>query len=209
MRRAKKRKGYVVGIDEAGRGPLAGPVSVAAIAIREDFYAPLMRDFKKVRDSKQLSENLREEWLVKIKKYKKGIILHSVSLVGNTFIDERGIVKAVSTALSRSLKKLDVPAHKCRVLLDGSLTAPKEFLNQKTIIRGDETERIIAMASIVAKVHRDRHMKRKGKEFPKYGFDVHKGYGTENHIRKIKKHGLSLIHRRSFLKGLKIQKRVV
>ena len=192
----------VVGIDEVGRGPLAGPVSVAAVAIEKRFYEEILGEFKDLKDSKKTSANLREKWLKKIDKFPKSIF-YSVSLVGNIAIDKKGIVRAIEISLSRSLGKLDLKPDKCEVLLDGSLRAPKKFKNQKTIIRGDEKEKIIAMASIVAKVYRDKHMKRQSKIFPLYGFEKHKGYGTKEHIKKIKKYGASDIHRLSFLNNLK------
>jgi len=192
----------VVGIDEVGRGPLAGPVSVAAVAIEKRFYEEILGEFKDLKDSKKTSANLREKWLKKIDKFPKSIF-YSVSLVGNIAIDKKGIVRAIEISLSRSLKKLDLKPDKCEVLLDGSLKAPKKFKNQKTIIRGDEKEKIIAMASIVAKVYRDKHMKYQAGLFPLYGFEKHKGYGTKEHIKKIKKYGASDIHRLSFLNNLK------
>ncbi len=193
---------YVIGIDEVGRGPLAGPVCVAAVAIEKRFYKSTLKKFKGLKDSKKTSENLREECFKKIDGLSKSI-LYSVSLVGNGVIDKKGIVWAIETALSRSLHKLSLQPMKCEVLLDGSLKAPIEFKNQKTIIRGDEKEKIIAMASIVAKVCRDNYMKRQSKIFPLYEFEKHKGYGTKKHIEKIKKYGVSDIHRLSFLKNLK------
>ena len=192
----------VVGIDEVGRGPLAGPVSVAAVAIEKRFYEEILGEFKDLKDSKKTSANLREKWLKKIDKFPKSIF-YSVSLVGNIAIDKKGIVRAIEISLSRSLGKLDLKPDKCEVLLDGSLKAPKKFKNQKTIIRGDEKEKIIAMASIVAKVYRDKHMKYQAGLFPLYGFEKHKGYGTKEHIKKIKKYGASDIHRLSFLNNLK------
>lgn len=198
MKRAKR---YVIGIDEAGRGPLAGPVSVAAVCIKEESYTRIIREFKEVRDSKQLSASQREEWFLKIQE-SNGRMFYAVSLVGNRTIDKRGIVKAIGLALSRSLQKLSVDPNRAMVLLDGSLKASSIFKNQKTIIGGDSKVKIISLASVVAKVHRDRHMKKKAKEYPQYGFEVHKGYGTRVHIEAIKKHGLSEMHRRSFLKNL-------
>lgn len=193
---------YVVGIDEVGRGPLAGPVCVAAVVIEKRFYKSTLKKFKGLKDSKKTSEKLRGECLKKIDGLPK-LILYSVSLVGNSAIDKKGITRAIEVALARSIYKLSIQPMKCAVLLDGSLKAPKEFKNQKTIIRGDEKEKIIALASIIAKVHRDTYMKRQAKIFPLYGFEKHKGYGTKEHIKKIKKYGLSDIHRRSFLKNLK------
>lgn len=193
---------YIIGIDEVGRGPLAGPVCVAAVAIEKRFYKSTLKKFKSLKDSKKTSEKAREAVFKKIDGLSK-LIFCSVSFVSNSVIDKKGIVWAIKTALSRSIYKLSLQPAECEVLLDGSLKAPKEFKNQKTIIRGDEKEKIIAMASIIAKVSRDNHMKRQAKIFPLYGFEKHKGYGTKEHIKKIRKHGLSDIHRLSFLKNLK------
>ena len=165
---------YIVGIDEVGRGPLAGPVCVAAVAIEKRLYKDTFRKFKGLKDSKKTSASLREEWLKKIDKFPKSIF-YSVSMVGSSVIDKKGIVRAIEMSLSHSLSRLSLQPDKCLVLLDGSLKAPKEFKNQRTIIRGDEKEKIIAMASIVAKVCRDNYMKRQSKMFPLYGFEKHKG----------------------------------
>ncbi len=192
---------YIVGIDEAGRGPLAGPVSVAAVAIPIRQYHVLVRYFSDAKDSKKLSPKQRESLMMKIKKRSRSLSF-SVSLVGNALIDRRGIVWAIRTAIKRCLIKLNVPPDGSRVLLDGSLKAPEKFSDQKTIIRGDDTVKIISLASIVAKVHRDRHIMRMAKRFPEYGFEIHKGYGTRHHLKMLRKHGPSAIHRRSFLTHL-------
>jgi ribonuclease HII len=104
----------------------------------------------------------------------------------------------------KKLEKLGVTAHRSKVLLDGSLKAPRRYVNQKTIIRGDDIEPVISLASICAKVLRDRKMTRLAKKYPRYGFEVHKGYGTKAHYKAIKKHGFSQEHRRSFLKVVKV-----
>ncbi|MEK7531604.1 MAG: ribonuclease HII [Patescibacteria group bacterium] len=189
---------FLIGIDEAGRGPLAGPVAVGVVKIpREN-----MKYFRGVKDSKQLSEKQREVWLRKIQKLsKEGKLEYSVSFSSAEVIDKKGIVKAISLALARSLRKL-VPLAKekfVEVLLDGSLKAPSRFSNQKTIIRGDEKRLVIALASILAKVLRDRMMKRFAKKYPKFSFEIHKGYGTLSHRKSIRKYGPSKIHRGSFL----------
>lgn len=197
MRMGQKR--YLVGIDEAGRGPLAGPVSVAVVVIMSR-----RRLDTKIRDSKKLSEKGREEWFKWLKaEKKKGRLNFAVSLVGEKIIDEQGIVPAVRIGIRRCLNRLKLNPDQCQVLLDGSLKAPKIYRDQKTIIRGDETVPIIALASIVAKVTRDKKMLRSGKKFPNYQFSIHKGYGTRAHYLALRKHGLSPLHRRSFLKDFK------
>ena len=191
---------YILGVDEAGRGPLAGPVAVAVIAVREGH--PVLRKLRGVRDSKKLSERQREAWFAHIRNWSgQGSLRYAISFSSAGVIDKRGIVKAVAAALARAVRRLGVPPKKSRILLDGSLYAPSEFIFQKTIIGGDEKVRIIALASIVAKVMRDRRMKRLARKYPEYGFDVHKGYGSKAHIAHIRRHGLSDVHRQSFCKN--------
>lgn len=188
---------FIVGIDEAGRGPLAGPVSVGGVVVSVGKIPDI---FKEARDSKQISEARREEIFKKIKTAKGGRKLDlSVALVSAKIIDKKGITFAIRLAIKRVLTKLAVPPHETLVLLDGSLKAPEEFLFQKTIIRGDASEPIIGLASIVAKVTRDRRMTRLSKKYPNFDFHIHKGYGTLAHRKKIKAHGTTDIHRRSFL----------
>jgi ribonuclease HII len=185
---------YFVGIDEAGRGPLAGPVSVGAV------LAPirllLLPYFEKVRDSKKLSPQKRREIFYRLQEEsKKGNIVYAHSLVGSCGIDRDGITASIRCAIARTLKKL----LETLILLDGGLRAPRVFSFQETIIRGDEKESLIALASIVAKVKRDEKMERLSEQYPQYGFELHKGYGTTLHRKLIKKHNPSPIHRISFL----------
>lgn len=157
----------------------------------------------KVQDSKKLAPAVREKVFKLLQKAKiKGEISYAVFLVSAKTIDREGISFAIRQAVALSLKKLAVKPHESRVLLDGSLKAPAEFVFQKTIIKGDEKEAVIALASIVAKVSRDRRMVACAKKYPGYGFEIHKGYGTEKHYQALKKNGLSPIHRRTFLKNL-------
>jgi ribonuclease HII len=186
---------YTIGIDEAGRGPLAGPVSVGIVRIPELFDKKF---FKNIRDSKKLSEKSRDEWFAKARKHN---LLFAVSLVSERIIDRRGISYAIRLAIKRCLKKVGAKPDD-QILLDGSLKAPKEFKNQETIIGGDDKIAVIGMASICAKVTRDKRMLRLAKKFPEYGFEVHKGYGTHTHYQAIKKHGVSPVHRQSFLKNI-------
>jgi ribonuclease HII len=198
----KLNKPCIIGIDEAGRGPLAGPVSVGAFAVRS---RDVLKKFKGVKDSKQLSEKQREEWfrLIKIS-VKNSEIFYSVSFAQAETIDGKGLSYAVYSALNRCLKKLEknnFASPDSIILLDGSLYASSRYTNQKTIIDGDAKEKIIALASICAKVTRDRRMKKLAKEYPDYGFDIHKGYGTKGHYKAIRKHGmLPAVHRKSFLR---------
>ena len=189
---------YIIGVDEVGRGPIAGPVTVGAVLIEGDY---LWRDFNGLKDSKKLTEKNREVWFSKVLGMKN--VSYAVFSVSEKIIDSHGIVFAIQTALDRSLNKLDVCPEECLVLLDGGLHAPDRFVNQKTIIRGDEKEYAIALASVMAKVTRDRNMVSFSKIYPEYGFDSHKGYGTKRHYEKIKKHGMCDLHRRSFLNRFK------
>ncbi|PIR40245.1 MAG: ribonuclease HII [Candidatus Zambryskibacteria bacterium CG10_big_fil_rev_8_21_14_0_10_34_34] len=208
---------FIVGIDEAGRGPLAGPVSVGIFMTDQKTGNWILKNIfeNKLRDSKKLSPKKREEI------YKKFLILRknptslklrgaskiffSVISISNKIIDEYGISKAIQTGVTKSLKKLHHTSlmkkgNPSFIRLDGLLKAPKEFKNQKTIIKGDEKDVFIACASIVAKVSRDRLMRRLAKKYPKYHFEIHKGYGTILHRNLIKKYGLSPLHRKTFCK---------
>ena len=192
--KAKSEK-FLIGIDEVGRGPLAGPVAVGvAMATPE-----AIRKFKKIKESKQLSKKQREEWYAKISDKQSGIHF-AVSFVSAQVIDKRGIVPAIRLALLRGLTKLSPNPKHSRILLDGGLHAPEEFTNQETIIRGDAKETIIAIASVVAKVKRDRSMVRMHRKYPEYGFDQHAGYGTKKHMNAIRKYGLTPLHRITFCK---------
>lgn len=187
---------YLIGIDEAGRGPLAGPVAVGAVLVPTDFDWGLVEG---VRDSKKLSEKKREELFARAEVLQNSTALrYAVATSSAQYIDTYGIVPAIKRALAEAISKLKVEAGDCRVLLDGSLHAPENFIHQETIIRGDDTEPVISLASIMAKVTRDRLMCRIASKYPAYGFDVHKGYGTLGHCNAIKTNGLSDIHRVTF-----------
>ncbi len=193
----KQQFKFTIGIDEVGRGPIAGPVAVGAFV----FLVPdASSHFKGVKESKQLKEEKREEWFGRIlEMQKKGLIDFEVTFQSEKVIDTKGISFAIKKALEMSIKRLKIDFKKTLVLLDGGLHAPAEYTSQKTIIKGDVKERVIAFASICAKVMRDRYMRKMAKKYPEYGFDVHKGYGTKRHYEAIKKYGLTDLHRRSFL----------
>ncbi len=192
----------IIGIDEVGRGPLAGPVTVCVVACEEKIYKKLKNDKRLPplgKDSKKLSPTNRQKY-AKILKYIG--LAYVVVNVSNTVIDKKGISFAIKKAISLGINKLKLNPKKSLILLDGGLKAPKEFIKQKTIIKGDEKEKIIAWASILAKVSRDDLMIRTGKRYPEYGFEAHKGYGTAIHRKMLKKHGLSAFHRVTFCKNL-------
>lgn len=190
-------KKYLVGIDEVGRGPIAGPVAVGAFV----FLDPkAIRMFRGVKESKQLTEKEREAWFEVIQDArKKGLIDFKVSFQSERSIDAKGLTYTITKALTLSLNGLKLDPESVEVRLDGGLKAPPQYMFQKTIIRGDAREKVIALASICAKVLRDRKMNRWGKKYPKYGFEVHKGYGTRKHYEALEKEGILPLHRRSFL----------
>ena len=191
---------YIIGIDEAGRGPLAGSVAVGAVVIPAGFN---MRIFKDANDSKKLTPVRRDIIIQLLKKEKnKGALNYVFASTGPEIIDKIGIVKATHRAVSHALSKLKTDSKASLVLLDGSLWAPHKFIYQRTIIRGDEKIKVISLASIVAKVGRDKKMIILSKKYPSYNFEKHKGYGTKLHYNHISKYGICDIHRRSFLKKL-------
>ncbi len=196
----------IVGVDEVGRGPLAGPVTVCAVSCDEKIYTSLFKNKNLPplgKDSKKLTAFDREKYqkvLKQLKKEKK--ISYVIVHVSNTTIDTKGLSFSIKKALTSCVVSLKLNKNS-KILLDGGLKAPIEFALQKTIIKGDEKERIIAWASILAKVERDSLMKKASKKFPAYGFDVHKGYGTAKHCVAIQTMGLSAFHRQSFCKNIR------
>lgn len=198
---------FILGIDEVGRGCLAGPVTVAAVALPIGYRVRGLGFRVKLRDSKKLSAKQREERSDYIRMNPK--IFYAITNVYPKTIDRINISQAANLAATRALRKLysmigDRNARNARVFLDGGLyvnnpTSIIDRLEPRTIIKGDEKFNAIKLASIVAKVHRDRIMKRNHKKYPLYGFDQHVGYGTRIHIQAIKKHGFCELHRRSFL----------
>ncbi len=204
--RVKSEYKYLIGIDEVGRGPLAGPVAVGAFLIPIINLNKVRRIFRGVKESKQLNESRREAWFSIIQNAQRdGLIDFKVTFKSEKIIDGKGLSFAIRSALAKSIGDLRIADKKInpiqsKVLLDGGLKAPVEYVNQKTIIKGDEREMVIALASICAKVLRDRKLVKFAKRYPHFGFDIHKGYGTRAHYSAIKKHGICPIHRRSFLK---------
>lgn len=181
--------GYVCGIDEAGRGPLAGPVVAGAVILPKDC------EILWLNDSKQLSEKKREELYDIIM---EKAIAAAVGFASPERIDEINILQATYEAMRDAIGKLSVQP---KVLLNDAVTIPDVEIQQVPIIKGDAKSLSIAAASILAKVTRDRLMKEYDKEFPQYGFAGHKGYGSSAHIEAIKKYGPSPIHRQTFIKN--------
>lgn len=205
---------FIIGIDEVGRGPLAGPVAVCAFGfcVRQDLaqdFNILIENAKtehklKLKDSKKLSAKQREKWLEVILDWQKqGICDFAISYVSNENIDKFGIAPCIKKALAESLKKMldqnKLQPAECKVLLDGGLKAPDEYINQETFIKGDEDYPQISFASIVAKVSRDKIMANYAKKYPGYGLDTNMGYGSAAHMQALKTHGLTPIHRKTFI----------
>ncbi|MBI2610842.1 ribonuclease HII [Candidatus Kaiserbacteria bacterium] len=187
---------YLIGIDEAGRAPLAGPVAVGAAMVKSGFDWSLVGG---VRDSKLMSKPARERYFRLMQQMQReGILKFSVAFAPHSMIDEKGITMAVQFAIERALQMLRADPSRSNVFLDGLLSAPDEFKNQQTIVGGDDVLPIISLAAIAAKVTRDRLMTRFAKKFPSYGFEQHKGYGTRSHREAIRRFGLCEIHRMTY-----------
>mgnify|MGYP004537433973 FL=1 len=179
--------GLVCGIDEAGRGPLAGPVVAGAVILPEDC------EILYLNDSKKLSEKKREELYEEIK---EKAIAWGVGLASPARIDEINILQATYEAMRAAVGALDPQP---QVLLNDAVRIPELSFRQVPIIKGDAKSLSIAAASVLAKVTRDRLMKEYDKVMPEYGFAAHKGYGSAAHIAALQKYGPSPIHRRSFI----------
>ncbi|MEW4413731.1 ribonuclease HII [Clostridium sp. AN503] len=179
----------ICGIDEAGRGPLAGPVAAGAVILPADCEILFLND------SKKLSEKRREELFVEIQ---EKAVAWSVGIVGPDVIDEINILQATYEAMRRAIAGLSVTPD---LLLNDAVTIPGVSINQVPIVKGDAKSVSIAAASIMAKVTRDHMMMECDALFPEYGFAKHKGYGTAAHIAAIKEFGPCPIHRRSFIKN--------
>ena len=181
---------YIAGIDEVGRGPLAGPVVTCAIILPKDC------DILYINDSKKLSAKKRDE-LYDILKEKALDI--GIGIADNQRIDEINILQATYEAMRMSIANLKYTPD---VLLNDAVTIPQVDILQVPIIKGDAKSISIGAASIVAKVTRDRMMDEYAKDYPQYHFEKNKGYGTKEHIEAIKKYGLCPIHRLSFVRNI-------
>jgi ribonuclease HII len=176
----------IAGVDEVGRGPLAGPVVAAAVILPEGIRLP------GVRDSKEMTEKARESALSLI--HESAVAL-GVGVVSHRYIDRFNILKASLEAMKRAVLALVPPPEAC--LVDGIHTIPMRIA-QRCIKKGDRLSQSVSAASIVAKVYRDRLMCAYHEQFPQYGFSEHKGYGTRRHLAAIREHGACPIHRRTF-----------
>ena len=191
---------WIVGVDEVGRGPIAGPVAVCACMMRLSLYKKIK--WKGLTDSKKMTEKHRVAWYTEAVRLKeKGDLSYSVSFISSDVIDRKGIVVAIEQALRKSIT-IAADTKRSIVLLDGGLRAPSIFSHQQTIIKGDQKEKIISLASVIAKVSRDKKMKQLHKKYPVYEWGRNKGYGTSAHYRALKEYGHSPLHRKSFLHSL-------
>lgn len=184
-------KGYdiVCGVDEAGRGPLAGPVFAAAVILPKDHI------IEGVNDSKKLSEKKRDLLYDKII---DECLCYSVGTASEKEIDEINILQATFLAMRRAVESLEIKPQ--LALVDGNRVPPLNGIDVETVVKGDAKSASIAAASIIAKVSRDRFMLKMAEKYPEYHFEKHKGYGTKLHYEMIEEHGICDIHRKSFLK---------
>lgn len=195
--RALQAKGYryIVGVDEVGRGPLAGPVVCAAVVmpLEESELVVGVDDSKKLSAKKR--ENLSEE-------IKNRAIAYTIVEVNEKIIDEINILEATKLGMKQAVEGLKLPnGEEIEVVLtDGNMRLDIDF-PQQSVVKGDSLSYSIGAASIIAKVYRDSKMDDYAKEYPHYAFEKNKGYGTAEHIRGIKEYGLCPIHRRSFTKN--------
>lgn len=193
-KRGEPRPAFIIGIDEAGRGPLAGPVVVGGVKIVTRDLRHITRLLKGIRDSKKLCPHKREFWFKKLMQ-SPHIVCASVK-ISPRVIDTINIAQATNLGVRRVYERLS-QGRSYYTGLDGSLYLLKH-IPHKTIIKGDEKIPLISAASIIAKVMRDRLMRRLHKKYPQYRFDIHKGYGTKLHRELLKKYGSSEVHRKSF-----------
>ncbi|MCX7798135.1 MAG: ribonuclease HII [Melioribacter sp.] len=181
---------YIAGVDEAGRGPLAGPVVAAAVIFDKNINHP------KIKDSKKITEKSREQlfdWIL------NNCISYGIGIVDQNEIDKTNILQASLKAMKIAVENLQIKPH--LILIDGNKSFNPHSKNIRTIIKGDAKSFAIASASIIAKVTRDRIMKEFSIYYPEYSWEKNKGYPTKSHIEALKNFGISPIHRKSFLKN--------
>ena len=191
----------IAGIDEAGRGPLAGPVVVACVVMPKDSM------IEGVNDSKKVSEKKREKLFEEITKEALG---YGIGIVSQEEIDKINILNATKEGLTSAIKELEKDLQEKKrkfekpeiILVDALTKIDTDHIPYRSIIKGDSKSYSIAAASIIAKVTRDRIMRQWDEVYPMYGFEKHKGYGTSAHITAIKEYGLCPLHRRSFVKNI-------
>ena len=178
----------ICGVDEAGRGPLAGPVCAAAVILPDHLEIPGLNDSKKLTDKKR-----RELFPI----IQEQAIAYGIAFASEQEIDEMNILQATFLAMQRAIDQLEGKAN--FALIDGN--REKDFgLPVMTVVKGDSRSANIAAASVLAKVTRDAYMEELAKEYPQYGFEIHKGYGTKAHYAALTEHGACPAHRATFLK---------
>ena len=199
----KIRTQNVVGVDEVGRGPIAGPVCVGVFTAKEKDILKIIKNAPcELKDSKKLTKIQREKWSQYLHDCKKNNLCDfSINMQSNLVIDRQGIQYAIRKCIATGFTKLKIDA-RSRVLCDAGLRPPEMYQNYVSIVKGDEREAVIAMASILAKVKRDSFMARMGEKYPDYGFQSHMGYGTAVHYIALKNKGILPIHRKSYLKSM-------
>ncbi|MCL2486431.1 MAG: ribonuclease HII [Oscillospiraceae bacterium] len=185
---------YICGVDEAGRGPLAGPVFAAAVILPQNLI------IDGVNDSKKLTEKKREELFDIIR---EAALSYSIAAATEREIDEINILQATFLAMRRAVEGLNIDPYEHHIIIvDGNRMPPGLPCECRTIVKGDGLSMSIACASILAKVARDRYMRVLDEKYPAYGFAGHKGYGTAAHYAALRQHGVSPVHRATFLKNL-------
>lgn len=201
------KKRWLIGVDEVGRGPVAGPVTVCVVAMETAVYEQQVWVVAKkaLGDSKKMTAIARNAWFAQAALWEKEGIVKSICVSRTAQdIDRDGIAACIRQCLVEGLGVLALegvtPEH-AQVLLDGSLHAPIAY-EQETVIKGDAVHKIISLASVIAKVSRDRVMDEYAVQYPSYVWEKNKGYGTAAHYEAIKKYGMTPLHRRTFLKGL-------
>lgn len=206
-------KSVYIGIDEVGRGPLAGPVEVGAVLVDAHALKELKNAIQEfnvpLRDSKKLSPKQREAWTEHLMKMRrKKIVYYATARVSPKIIDVLNISRAINRAAEKAIQKTIILSHSSRasvrIFSDAGIRPDVARISGKNIrfnayVRGDETIPLISLASIAAKVSRDSYMSKMAERYPGYHFDVHKGYGTKEHIRAIRRLGPSPLHRLTFL----------
>lgn len=185
-----------IGIDEVGRGPLAGPVVATAVWISEKGIALIEKNKIEVRDSKKMSHKQRKKTLDWINKQPQEILKYSIAMASVEEIDSLNILQATFLAMKRAYSSLSLT--KPFTLVDGNKAPPLENTQVQTVIKGDNTVMSIALASIIAKEYRDNLMKELDKKYPQYGWNTNVGYGSQQHIYAIFQYGATPHHRKTF-----------
>jgi ribonuclease HII len=206
------KKKIFLGIDEVGRGPIAGPVTIGIFVVEKKHLMKVYQKLQGITDSKKLTEAKRNYYKSIVDSLvQQGWCSYYIVSTGAEIIERKGISNAIKISIKRGLSNFSKELRNkglvisdTYVFLDGGLRVPSEW-NQETIIRGDSINWLISTASVIAKVYRDTKMLRLAKKFSGYHLDTHKGYGTKQHYQAIKQQGVSEIHRSSWIKNSKLE----